>query len=92
MSHGGSKPYIEKKIDENTFLREFSVNIKDKDLEWHRDAEDREIEVMSGKNWKFQYDNCLPVIIKSGDKISIKKNEWHRIIKGDTNLKLTVHK
>ena len=92
MSHGGSKPYIEKKIDENTFLREFSVNIKDKDLEWHRDAEDREIEVMSGKNWKFQYDNCLPVIIKSGDKINIKKNEWHRIIKGDTNLKLTVHK
>ena len=48
MSHGGSKPYIEKKIDENTFLREFSVNIKDKDLEWHRDAEDREIEVKIG--------------------------------------------
>ena len=64
MSRGGNKPYIEKKIHENMFLREFSVNIKDEDLEWHRDADDREIEVLSGKNWKFQYDNCLPVIIK----------------------------
>jgi len=86
MSRGGNKPYIEKKIHENMFLREFSVNIKDEDLEWHRDADDREIEVLSGKNWKFQYDNCLPVIIKPGDKISVKKNEWHRIIKGSTTL------
>ena len=30
--------------------------------------------------------------IKPGDKITVEKNEWHRIIKGDTNLKLVVHK
>ena len=92
MSHGGSKPYSEKKIDEGTFLREFSVDCDDSELEWHRDSEDREIEIVSGENWKFQYDNCLPVTLKPGYKISVEKNEWHRIIKGDTNLKVVVHK
>jgi|TARA_R100000426_G_scaffold41753_1_gene32238 hypothetical protein len=92
MSLGGKKPYREKKIDDQTFLREFSVEIEDSELEWHRDAEDREIEVVAGKNWKFQYDNCLPVVIEPGYKISVEKNEWHRIIKGDTNLKVVVHK
>ena len=92
MSRGGRKPYREKKIDEQTFLREFDVDSDASDFEWHRDAEDREIEVVSGLNWKFQYDNCLPAIIKPGDKICVEKNEWHRIIKGDTNLKLVIHK
>tara|TARA_R110000851_G_scaffold5268_4_gene21890 strand:- start:1916 stop:2194 length:279 start_codon:yes stop_codon:yes gene_type:complete len=92
MSRGGNKPYIEKKIDEKTFFREFSIEIDDNELSWHRDAENREIEVVAGKNWKFQYDNCLPVVIKPGDKITVEKNEWHRIIKGDTNLKLVIHK
>ena len=92
MSHGGNKPYIEKKIDENTFFREFSIEINNDELAWHRDAENREIEVVDGKNWQFQYDNCLPVAIKPGDKITVEKNEWHRIIKGDTNLKLVIHK
>ena len=64
MSHGGKRPYQEEKVDENSFLREFSVLSSDKDLEWHRDAESREIEVVSGTGWQFQYDNCLPVDIK----------------------------
>ena len=92
MSRGGKKPYREKKIDDQTFLREFSVEIEDSELTWHRDAEDREIEVVSGENWKFQYDDCLPVPIKPGYKISVEKNEWHRIIKGDTNLWVVIHK
>jgi len=92
MSLGGKKPYREKKIDDQTFLREFSIEIEASELAWHRDAEDREIEVVAGENWKFQYDNCLPVTIKPGYKISVEKNEWHRIIKGDTNLKVVVHK
>ena len=92
MSHGGSKPYHEKKIDENSFLRTFSVNASSSEFEWHRDAKSRQVEVISGTGWKFQYDNCLPATIKPGDKIIVEKNEWHRIIKGDTNLKVVVHK
>ncbi len=92
MSHGGNKPYFEKMISKRSFLREFNANISEEELAWHRDAEDREIEILEGKNWKFQHDNCLPFILKPGDKISVEKNKWHRIIKGDTNLKLVVHK
>ena len=92
MSRGGKKPYKEKKIDKAAYLREFSIEVEASELEWHRDAEDREIEVVSGLNWQFQYDNCLPVTIKPGYKISVEKNEWHRIIKGDTNLIVRVYK
>ena len=92
MSRGGKKPYREKKIDKRAYLREFSTEVDPGELEWHRDSEDREIEVVSGLNWKFQYDNCLPVTIKPGYKISVEKNEWHRIIKGDTNLVVRVFK
>ena len=64
MSHGGNKPYFEKKISKRSFLREFNANISEEELAWHRDAEDREIEILEGKNWKFQHDNCLPFILK----------------------------
>ena len=91
MSHGGNKPYCDKQLDENSFLRTFSVNCDSSELEWHRDAQNRQVEVISGKDWKFQYDNCLPETIKPGDKIIVEKNEWHRIIKGSTDLILLVH-
>lgn len=92
MHPGGKKPYFERRIDDRTFERVFSASLDEEELVWHRDKENREIEVISGLNWKFQYDNCLPAVIKPGDKIWVEKNEWHRIIKGDTNLKLVVHK
>ena len=91
MSRGGKKPYWDKQLDENSFLRTFSVNCNTAELEWHRDARDRHVEVISGKGWKFQYDNCLPATIKPGDKIIVEKNEWHRIIKGSTDLIVVVH-
>ena len=91
MSHGGKKPYWDKQLDENSFLRTFSRNCDSSELEWHRDVQNRQVEVISGKDWKFQYDNCLPETIKLGDKIIVEKNEWHRIIKGSTDLILLVH-
>ena len=57
---------------------------------WHRDKEDRLIEVLAREGWKFQRDNHLPQKIATGDKVKIKKEEWHRIIKGETNLKLLI--
>jgi len=61
-------------------------------LVWHRDKEDREVTILEGKGWKFQYDDELPFELKEGDTISIKKLEYHRIIKGDTNLKIRLLK
>ena len=91
MSLGGKKPYQDKQIDENSFLGTFSVDADWSELEWHRDSENRQVEVVAGDGWKFQYDNCLPETIKPGDKIIVEKNEWHRIIKGSTDLIVVVH-
>ena len=91
MSHGGKKPYIDRQIDEKSFLRTFSINCDSSELHWHRDDCSRQVEVISGKDWKFQYDNHLPETIKPGDKIIVEKNEWHRIIKGSTDLIVVVH-
>lgn len=91
MSHGGKKPYIDRQIDEKSFLRTFSIDCDSSELHWHRDNCSRQVEVISGKDWKFQYDNYLPETIKPGDKIIVEKNEWHRIIKGSTDLIVVVH-
>lgn len=92
MSPGGKKPFIEKSLGKNKFLRTFKTTNDDNEFIWHRDAEDRIIEVISGTGWSFQKDNCLPVKIIKGDKIIIEKLSWHRIIKGDTDLTVIIEK
>jgi hypothetical protein len=51
--------------------------------------EDRVVEILNDNDWKFQFDDQLP--IKMEGTIEIKKGEWHRIIKGSTplNVKIT---
>ena len=84
------KHYKEKQIAENTFVREFESGI---DYPWHRDPEDRVVEVMSVQlGWKFQKDNELPIALYNGLCIDIKKNVFHRIIPGNSRLILKVTK
>ena len=72
-------------------IREFSSNVDELDLVWHQDKEDRLVEVLEGKGWKFQRDNNIPVDMKIGDRIFIPEGEIHRIIKGTTNLKIKIN-
>lgn len=59
---------------------------------WHRDKEDREIEVIGQTDWKIQLDNELPVSL-SNNYIFIPKYKWHRLIKGTTGtLTLKIYK
>lgn len=88
----GGNPYSEVNEGGNTFIREFSVDTDSSELVWHRDREDREVTILEGRGWKFQYDNELPFELKEGDTICINKLEYHRIIKGDTNLKIRLLK
>lgn len=88
----GGNPYKEVSEGNNTYIREFSVDTDSSELVWHRDKEDREVTILEGKGWKFQYDNELPFELNEGDTINIKKLEYHRIIKGDTNLKIRLLK
>jgi len=88
----GGNPYNEVSKGNNTYIREFSTDTDSSELVWHRDKEDREVTILEGKGWKFQRDNELPIILNEGDTIYIKKNEYHRIIKGDTDLKISLLK
>jgi hypothetical protein len=83
-------PFKEEKIKENIFIRTFTQSVEDEKLVWHRDYEDRIVKCLEKTNWKFQFDNELP--ISFDNEIFIPKGVYHRIIKGDGDLKIEVNK
>lgn len=83
------RPYTQV-TDGSVIIRTFSGDSDEDELSWHRDEKDREVTVMSGDGWKFQYDNGLPTDINAGDTVQIPRNSWHRIIKGNGNLVVTI--
>lgn len=84
------KPYIDIKTTDKYILREFSQNIDPIELMWHRDDEDRLVEIVGETDWKVQLDNQLPTSMNQ--PIFIPRHEWHRVIKGTGNLMLKIHK
>ena len=84
------KPYTDIEVTDNYIIREFSENIDPIELMWHRDLEDRTIEILEDTDWKVQLDNNLPTSIKG--RIFIPRYEWHRVIKGTGTLKLKINK
>lgn len=83
-------PYTDIKITDKYIIREFNENIDPIELLWHRDDEDRTLEILGETDWKIQLDNELPTSLNK--PIFIKRHEWHRVIKGDGNLKLKIYK
>ena len=83
-------PYTEQKIWDNTYLRTFPEDTPETDLIWHLDAEDRIIEATHSTDWKFQFDDQLPVSLNN--LIKIPKNTFHRIIKGTADCTLRIIK
>ena len=82
-----------REILENTnSIRIFPHDTKEEDLKWHFDNEDREITFLHETDWKFQMDNTLPIHIHEGLTIFIPEGEYHRIIKGNGDLKVRVKK
>jgi hypothetical protein len=82
-------PYTENKKGKY-IIREFDVNISTDELVWHRDANDRVVEVLSGNGWKFQMDDRLPIELKEGMELQIPKETFHRIGKGNTKLVIKI--
>lgn len=79
------RPFTEK---EN--VRTFSKDVNSDELHWHRDREDRIVLPLNENDWMFQRENCLPEPINK--EIKIKKGEWHRVIKGSTDLQVQITK
>ncbi len=84
-------PFKESNISDNIFIRKFSTEKSD-EFEWHQDAEDRSIEVLSGKSWHIQLDNDLPIELKKGQQYFVPKERLHRIIAGQNDLVIKLTK
>jgi len=83
-------PYTDIEVTDKYIIREFNESIDPIELLWHRDDEDRTVEIVGKTNWKVQLDNELPTSLNQ--PIFIKRHHWHRVIKGDGNLILKIHK
>jgi len=83
------KPYTDIEVTDSYIIREFSENIDPIELLWHRDNENRTVEIIGKTDWKLQLDNQLPTSMNQ--PIFIPRHEWHRVIKGTGTLKLKIH-
>lgn len=86
----GGRPYTDRRLSENSFIRTFPAGAHIADLEWHRDHNTRTIRVIEGQGWRFQYDNTLPEAITEGAVFTVKKEQYHRLLPGRTDLVLEI--
>jgi hypothetical protein len=84
------KPYKDIEVTDAYIIREFNENIDPIELMWHRDNENRTVEILGETNWKLQLDNQLPTSMN--EPIYIPRHLYHRVIKGTGNLLLKIHK
>jgi quercetin dioxygenase-like cupin family protein len=87
-----TNPYTNTPITQTSVIREFSSEVDPMELVWHQDEEDRTIEILEGEGWQLQRDNELPLALQKGDIIFISEYQIHRVIKGNTNLKIQITK
>ena len=78
-------PFKQKRVG-SYLIREFKKNVESEELVWHRDEANRVVEVIKGRGWKFQRENFLPVEICEGDSFKIPAGQFHRLIKGNSDL------
>lgn len=83
------RPYTEV-LENDYIIREFSGDVNESELIWHRDKQTREVKVLQGDGWKIQMDNRLPEELEKGNNYYIPKMEYHRLIKGKGNLLLQI--
>jgi len=84
---GNMRPYKQLQTQEYIY-RKFTQNIPEEELVWHRDQNDREVEILEPTDWMFQFDNELPQTLKG--KVFIPKETYHRLIKGTGYLNIRI--
>lgn len=81
---------FEELIKKDYVVRTFSENVDDIELVWHRDKEDRIVKSIGDTDWMVQLDNELPISLT--ETIFIPKNTYHRVIKGNGDLRVKIKK
>ena len=84
------KPYTDIIESDDTVSRLFPATTKPEALKWHMDDEDRIITVLEKTNWRFQFEDQLPVPLNK--PIFIRRHQWHRLIKGEGPLMISIFK
>lgn len=59
-------------------------------ISYHMDMEPRKVTVISGEGWKFQYEGEESIDLTKDLVIEIPAMKSHKVIKGTTDLKVTV--
>ena len=85
----GDFPFSQKE-KEGKLERVFSFDVDEEELKWHTDEKDRLVTILESEGWEFQMDDSLPIKMRNGQEIFIPKFVWHRVIKGDGNLKISI--
>jgi hypothetical protein len=92
---------IENKSDEHPFeetvvgesrIRTFNKDVLTEELVWHRDREDRLVEIIEGNGWELQLDNELPIKMYNGDSFIIPEGVYHRVKRGNDKLVIKITK
>ena len=81
---------FEQHIVEGKIRRVFSPDTEEDELKWHQDLKDRWVTILQSEDWEFQMDNGLPNKMNVGDKFFIPKFAWHRVIKGNGDLVVSI--
>tara|TARA_B100001287_G_scaffold261301_1_gene250221 strand:- start:291 stop:887 length:597 start_codon:yes stop_codon:yes gene_type:complete len=81
---------FEERIENGYHIRTFSNETDSGELVWHRDKEDRIVESIGDTNWMIQLDNEIPKPLT--ERTFIPKEVFHRVIKGDGDLKVRIKK
>ena len=83
-------PYQEE-INDLVITRVFNEDVESDELVWHRDINDRIVEILESDGWYFQFEDQLPIEMKKGDVLNIPKESYHRIIKGSNDLIVKIY-
>ena len=73
-------------------IRTFSKDVNEEELIWHRDKQWRYITILEGENWQLQMDNELPKTLELGKTYLIPRMVYHRVIKGEGDLKILIER
>ena len=84
-------PFEETVVGESR-IRTFDKDVLTEELVWHRDREDRLVEIIEGNGWELQMDNQLPVKMNNGNSFIIPEGVYHRVKRGSDKLVIKITK
>lgn len=83
-------PFKQEKLNNTTFIRRFSKDVLSEELVWHRDRENRSVEVLEGEGWQIQLEDKLPEKLEVGRTYIIPAYTFHRVKRGTSDLVLKI--